>query len=135
MIGIRGEWAALYDLARGRARLPEYGERADEAALRQVLWHRHQIELLPVAGCVVSAPLIAYVKRYSARISAYASHRFGEDWLERAQEEARWLEAESTAKDLSQWPAPHPSPPPLWQPQMDRLARAPDPRTVPEGLR
>lgn len=86
----RGQMAANMDLRKGNYRLLTYGlppTWLPEYA--RLLKERYRIELHPVAGCVVSNGLIAYVDGYDEVSSAAALHKFGHDVFKECMGEAQ----------------------------------------------
>jgi hypothetical protein len=96
----RGEMFARYDVSRGHYEVLGYGLpvawRPEYALLLQ---ERYGVKFRPVAGCIVSTALVAYVDAYN-RVSIEAVNRkFGHDVFKECSDEARqkWEESRKSA--------------------------------------
>ena len=90
---VRGNLVARWDIAHGHYRLLSYGLplpwRANyDAKLRA----RYGVDSRPVAGCIVSSTLRAYVRGYDNLSSDAIRQRFGRDVLQQTWDEsaAEW---------------------------------------------
>jgi hypothetical protein len=101
MASVRGEMVARYDVFHRHYEVLGFGLpvpwRPEYARLLQ---ERYGVKFRGVAGCVVSAALVAYVDSYN-KVSAEAVNRkFGHDVFKECSEEARksWEQARKSAK-------------------------------------
>jgi hypothetical protein len=100
---VRGQLVARFDIARGHYEILGYGLPvpwyADDVRL---LRERYGIEYRPVAGCIVSATLIAYVDNYNGVIAAAANRKFGHDVFKECAGDARKSWERATSKTVKE---------------------------------
>jgi hypothetical protein len=97
----RGEIVARYDISHGYYEVLGYGlPVAWRPEYARLLQERYGVKFRPVAGCIVSTGLVAYVEGYN-RVSAESVNRkFGHDVFKECSDEARkeWQETRKLAK-------------------------------------
>jgi hypothetical protein len=97
----RGELVARYDISRGHYEVQGYGLpvpwRSEYARLLQ---ERYGVKFRPVALCIVSTALVAYVDSYNRVSAAAVNRKFGHDVFKECSDEARqkWDVPRKTAK-------------------------------------
>jgi hypothetical protein len=90
MAPTRGRRAAQFDVERGHYRILSYGlppSWLPEYA--RLLKERYDVDLYPVAGCIVSKDLVSYVDAYDEISASAVNHKFGRNVFEESAEEAR----------------------------------------------
>jgi hypothetical protein len=98
---IRGNVAARIDIHRGRYQVLGYGlPTAWRPEYARCLRERYGIEFRPVAGCIVSKSLVAYVHAYHSTTSAATYRKFGHDVFKECAEDAekKWEKQAEHAK-------------------------------------
>lgn len=91
----RGEFEARIDIAHGRYKELTYGLPVMWFPTYQhLLRERYGVEVHPVAGCVVSDSLIAYIQSYNQVSTAAINKKFGRDVFKESADEAsrQWNE-------------------------------------------
>lgn len=85
----RGEHDARTDIAHGKYELLGYGLVAPgHSEYAHLLTARYGITFRAVAGCIVTADLIAYVNSYNTVVEEAAKQRFGKDIFAEAHHDA-----------------------------------------------
>lgn len=96
---VRGRLAARRDVGHGNVKLLTYGLPVrwmpDYSGL---LEGRYGVKVQPVAGCVVTDSLVAYVDAYDRVSTAAANRKFGHDIFAEASRDAERLSAERIAR-------------------------------------
>jgi hypothetical protein len=88
-VGRDGAKEAEVDLANGNARFMYYGrERSDMREYSKILANRFGVTVDPLAGCMVSDPLVAYADSYNAVVRKYVDRKFGPTAFEQASQDA-----------------------------------------------
>jgi hypothetical protein len=87
---VRGQLVARFDTAREHYELLGYGlPGPGRAEYARLLRERYGIEYRPVALCIVSPTVVAYVDNYNGVSTAAANRKFGHDVFKECAEEAR----------------------------------------------
>jgi tetratricopeptide (TPR) repeat protein len=95
---VRGRLGAYLDLSRGHYRLLTFGlPPAWLPEYSRLLRERYGVEVVPVAGCVVSPALVSYVDGYDKVSESAARRKFGRDIFSECAEEARKIGELQTA--------------------------------------
>lgn len=88
-VGRDGKREAEADILRGVPKLLLYGKtRADIAERSALFKQRFGLTIDPLAGCLVSEPLVAFATAYNAVIQNYLAAKFGPTAFEEADREA-----------------------------------------------
>jgi hypothetical protein len=92
-VGRDGKKEAEADISSGKPKLFLYGKaRADFDERTAIFKERFGVELDPLAGCIVSDPLVSFADAYNAVIQNHIAAMFGATAFEDADREAlrRW---------------------------------------------
>jgi len=98
----RGEIVARYDISRGHHDVLGYGlPVAWRPEYARLLQERYGVKFRPVAGCIVSTGLVAYVDSYNRVSTAAVNRKLGHDVFKECSDEARrkWLDIRKLAKE------------------------------------
>jgi hypothetical protein len=91
-VGRDGKKEAATDISRGKPKLYLYGTTAADVRERAVvLKERFGVESEPLAGCIVSQPLVAFVNAYNTANRSYVADRFGPTAFDAADRDAMRL--------------------------------------------
>jgi hypothetical protein len=100
MAPAHGGMSARYDVYRGHYEVLGYGLpvpwRPEYARLLQ---QRYGVSFRPVAGCIVSTALVAYVDSYNSVSTEAVNHKFGHEVFKECSEDVRnsWEQARKSA--------------------------------------
>jgi len=98
---VRGQLDARFEIARGHYEVLGYGLPAPwRAEYVRLLRERYGIDFRPVALCIVSRTLVAYVAGYNGESTAAANRKFGHDVFEECVEDARKSWQQSLSKSV-----------------------------------
>jgi hypothetical protein len=92
-LGRDGRKEAQSDIGGGAAKFFLYGKtRSDIAYFSTILKERFGVMVDPLAGCIVSEPLVAFADAYNAEVRQFIAGKFGPTALDEADREAsdRW---------------------------------------------
>jgi hypothetical protein len=98
----RGEIVARYDISHGHYEVLGYGlPVAWRPEYARLLQERYGVKFRPVAGCIVSTDLVAYVASYNKLSAESVNRKFGHDIFKECSDEARkkWQETRGLAKE------------------------------------
>jgi len=93
---------ARYDISRGHHDVLGYGlPVAWRPEYARLLQERYGVKFRPVAGCIVSTGLVAYVDSYNRVSTAAVNRKLGHDVFKECSDEARrkWLDIRKLAKE------------------------------------
>jgi hypothetical protein len=106
-VGRDGKKEAEADISRGAPKLFLYGKtRGDIEERTAIFKQRFGVELDPLAGCIVSEPLVAFAGAYNAAIRSHIAAKFGATAFEEAEREAMRIWEAKKKKEANQSPEP-----------------------------
>ena len=97
---MRGRLAAHLDTQRGRYQVLSYGlPSPSRPEYARCLRERYNLEIRPVAGCIVSESLVSYVNAYDSVLEEATRRKFGRDIFRECADEAetKWKVEGATA--------------------------------------
>ena len=99
-VGRDGKKEAEVDLAGGKLVILEYGMYPPwDKERREVARARFELEIRPLAGCVITKPLVTFVDAYNRVMAQEIESRFGSDVLDRIDREGRAILEERWKKN------------------------------------